>query len=287
VTGNPNIEAAAMLNSSLESGARVVGRDKFASAQNIHNGQGHLIAIVAHELRGPLVPIRNTVALLKRSPLDAATIQRAAELIERQVVGMGRLIDDLVDVSQLTSGNLEIRPLPVTLADIVGRCVELVGDYVSQRGHKLSVEVPAEPILLMADAMRLCQALQNLVTNAAKYTNDGGEIWIRARREGCKAVIAVSDNGIGIAADQLRIIFDLFAQDGQAGTRRSEGGLGIGLFLTRNLVEAHGGNVTATSAGPGRGSEFTVRLPCGDPDERGAEAFKTNGAAQAGDRFPS
>jgi signal transduction histidine kinase len=198
-----------------------------------------------------------------------------------------RLIDDLVDVTHLTSGNLEIQRQRVSIRDVVERCVEIVGTYVADRGHKLLVDISAEPVYLIADGMRVCQALQNLVTNAAKYTNDGGEVRIRAYRDKGQAVFEVSDNGIGITAAQLEIIFDMFAQHGQAGSRRAEGGLGIGLFLTRKLLEAHGGVVAATSAGPGLGSKFTVRLPCENPYTETGDGIKKNGAAPAADRIPS
>ena len=287
MSANPTNETAALLSASFGSVARASGHNSRPSPQDVHAGQSHLIAIVAHELRGPLMPIRNTVELLKRAPLDALTVRRAAEVIERQVIGMMRLIDDLVDVSHLTSGNLEIQRRRVSMREIVEHCVEIVGTYVADRGHKLLVEISAEPVYLVADAMRVCQSLQNLVTNAAKYTNNGGVIRIRARRDNGQAVFEVSDNGIGIAADQLEIIFDMFAQDGQVGSRRSEGGLGIGLFLTRNLVEAHGGAVVATSAGPGLGSEFIVRLPCESSNEGPVDGIKTNGSAPAVDRIPS
>lgn len=276
-----------MLSATFGSVARALRRTPQTSPQDVHAGQSHLIAIVAHELRGPLMPIRNTVELLKRAPLDVLTVRRAAEVIERQVIGMMRLIDDLVDVSHVTSCNLEIQRRRVTMRDIVERCVEIVGTYVADRGHTLSVDIAAEPVYLLADGMRVCQSLQNLVTNAAKYTNSGGEIRIRAHRDQGHAVFEVSDNGIGIAADQLEVIFDMFAQDGQSGSRRSEGGLGIGLFLARNLVAAHGGTVLASSAGAGLGSEFTVRLPCEDPEKNGRERHQDErfGNASRSDSF--
>jgi len=243
---------------------RAVARPEGVETHVDSAASNQLIAIVAHELRGPLVPIRNIAALLKRGSLDALAQRRAAELLERQVGGMIRLLEDLVDVSQLRSGNLEIQLAPVLLGELIERCVEIVGSYVSERGHRLIVDVMPGRVSLLADSMRICQALQNLITNAAKYSNRGGEVRIRAHREGDFAVIVVSDQGIGLSVEQLKTLFDMFAQVGQAGSRRSEGGLGIGLFLTRNLVEAHGGSVAATSAGPGLGSEFTVRLPCVD-----------------------
>jgi signal transduction histidine kinase len=287
MTTNPTNETALMLSASFGSAVRSNGGASRPSPQDEHAGQGRLIAIVAHELRGPLVPIRNAVAVLKRAPQNESTVLQAAAIIERQVVGMIRLIGDLVDVSHLTSGNLEIQRQLVSVRDVVERCVEIVGTYVADRGHKLFVEIAAEPVYLIADGMRVCQALQNLVTNAAKYTDDGGEIRIRARRDKAQVVFEVSDNGIGIAPDQLEVIFDMFAQDGQAGSRRSEGGLGIGLFLTRKLVEAHGGAVMARSAGPGLGSVFTVRLPCENPYKEADDGLRQNGAARAADRSPS
>ncbi len=274
-----------MLSATFGSVARAIAAGPRPSAQEVHAGQSHLIAIVAHELRGPLMPIRNAAELLKRAPLDATMCLRAAEVIERQVAGMMRLINDLVDVSHLNSGNLQIERQRVSMRDIVERCVEIVGTYVADRGHKLLVDISPEPVYLMADAMRVCQSLQNLVTNAAKYTNNGGEVRIRAHRDKDNAVFEISDNGIGIVSDQLEKIFNMFDQDGQAGSRRSEGGLGIGLFLTRNLVEAHGGAVIATSAGPGLGSEFTVRLPCENPYK--ANGITKKGAAPAADQIPS
>ncbi|MEO8018053.1 MAG: HAMP domain-containing sensor histidine kinase [Pseudomonadota bacterium] len=275
-----------MLNATLDSVARATSRSETSATQDSYTAQSHLIAIVAHELRNPLVPLRNVAAMLKHAPLDAITQRRAADIIDRQVIGMIRLIDDLVDVSKLRCGSLELLPVPVTLAEIVERCVEMVGTYVSAHGHKLVVEVSTAPVHLTADAMRICQALQNLVANAAKYTNKGGRIRIRAYAEDREAVIVVTDNGIGMSAEQLKTIFDMFAQVGQSGTVRSEGGLGIGLFLTRYLVEAHKGAVTVTSAGPGNGSEFTVRLPCGVRGTPVTE-LRTNGAARATDRTPS
>ncbi len=223
------------------------------------------IAVLAHELRSPLAPIRNAAELLKRETLDAAMKRQSSEIIDRHVRAMSRLIDDLLDVARLRIGNLQLRRTSVAVSEIVEPAVETAGPLVAARGHALVVSVPPEPIILDADVMRLCQVLQNLLSNAAKYTNPAGQIRIDARRDGDEVVVSVSDTGIGIAPDQLDAIFELYAQAGQAATERSAGGLGIGLYLARSIVEAHGGTIRALSAGPGRGSEFIVRLPCNPP----------------------
>ncbi|HSL71622.1 MAG TPA: HAMP domain-containing sensor histidine kinase [Longimicrobiales bacterium] len=175
------------------------------------------------------------------------------------------MIDDLLNVSRLRLGNLELQRTIVTVSEIVERTVETVGPFIAARGHALVASLPPEPIDLDADAVWLSRALQNLVRNSGKYTDPGGRIHIDAVRDGDEAVITVSDNGIGIASTQLDAIFDMWAQAGQASTERSEGGVGIGLYLARHVIEAHGGTLRAASDGPGLGSQFTVRLPCCKP----------------------
>jgi signal transduction histidine kinase len=219
-----------------------------------------LIAIVAHELRYPLVPIRNAAALLQRDVVDAATIRRAAGIIERQVTGMNRLIGDLVDVSHTQRGTLEIRRTRASLSALVEWSIESAQPLANERGHHLSVCVSPEPVYLDADLLRVSQALVNIIANATKYTERQGNIHVRAHREGGQAMIVISDTGIGIARPELEAIFGLYAKSAQG--MRVEQGLGIGLYLARHFIEAHGGTVTAASAGLGRGSEFTVRLPC-------------------------
>ncbi len=217
------------------------------------------IAIIAHELRYPLVPIRNAAALLKRDLTDAEAIRRAADIIERQVSGMHRLIGDLVDVSSMQMGTLELRRVRAPLNELMERAVESAGPFASERGHTLSMSVAPGPIYLDMDVLRLVQALHQVITNATKYTDRHGHIVVRAQREGAEVVITVSDTGIGIPDGELESIFGLFVHSGQAGV---EQGLGLGLYLARYLIEAHQGTVVAASAGPHLGSVFTIRLPC-------------------------
>ncbi len=218
------------------------------------------IAILAHELRNPLAPIRNVVNLLQRQgPLDPS-IRRARDVISRQIDHLTRLIDDLLDVSRITSDKLELRKERVALAEVVNLAVESSHPLIDQHHHKLSLLLPGEPIYLHADKLRLAQVLMNLLTNAAKYTPEGGRITLSAEHNGEEVSVRVTDNGVGIAPDQLSQIFDMFYQANRS-YEQLHGGLGIGLTLTRRLVEMHGGQVEAHSAGINQGSEFVVRLP--------------------------
>ena len=218
------------------------------------------LATLAHELRNPLAPIRNAVQILSlKGPLDS-TLQMARDMIDRQVSHMVRLIDDLMDVSRITQGKLELRKEQVDLAAIVDKALETSRPLVEAAGHTLNVALPAEPIPLEADPMRLAQVFSNLLNNASKYTAAGGTIWLTATRGDHSVTVTVKDTGIGIPPDQLGSVFEMFSQVDQA-QERAQGGLGIGLTLVRRLVEMHGGTVEAASAGPGQGSEFSVRLP--------------------------
>jgi signal transduction histidine kinase len=219
-----------------------------------------LVAIVAHELRYPLIPIRNAAALLRQDSLDAATVRRAAEIIERQAIGMNRLIGDLVDVSRLQLGAIELRPARALLSELMERAVEAAAPMASERGHTLAVSVTPEPVYLNIDVLRLGQALHNIIANACKFTDKHGRIHMRAQRDGAEVEIVVSDTGIGIPRAELEAIFELFRRSVPGG--RIEPGLGLGLYLARHLIDAHGGTVIAACAGPGRGCVITVRLPC-------------------------
>ena len=226
------------------------------------------LATLAHELRNPLAPIRNSLQILKMPRVDAATVERTREMMERQVHQLVRLVDDLLDVSRVMRGKIELRRERVELATIVARAVETVQPLVDAQGHALSVHLPAESLPLDADPVRLAQVIGNLLTNAAKYTEPNGRIWLIALREGNEAVLSVRDSGIGIAPEILPRIFELFVQVDHAATR-SQGGLGIGLTLVKNLVEMHNGRVDARSEGLGQGTEFVVRLPlCKEADKR-------------------
>jgi PAS domain S-box-containing protein len=225
------------------------------------------LATLAHELRNPLAPIRNSLQILKMPRLDAATVERSRDMMERQVHQLVRLVDDLLDVSRVMRGKIELRKERVELSTVVARAVETAQPLIEAQGHELTVNLPSESLALNADPIRLAQVVGNLLTNAAKYTEANGRIRLTARREGNEAVLRVRDTGIGISPDMLPHIFELFVQVDHAATR-SQGGLGIGLTLVKNLVEMHHGTVEAHSAGLGRGSEFVIRLPLMPQEER-------------------
>jgi PAS domain S-box-containing protein len=224
------------------------------------------LAMLAHELRNPLAPIRNALEILKTPGASADVAEQAKDIMLRQVQHMARLVDDLVDVSRIMRDKIELRKERVELASIMARAVETAQPIIDAHQHELTVAPLPEPIWLEADVIRLAQVIANLLTNAAKYTEKGGHIWLSAEREGCEVVLRVKDTGIGIEPAMLPRIFGLFVQ-AERSLDRSQGGMGIGLALVRKLVEMHGGSVTALSAGPNRGSEFTVRLPA-SPEAR-------------------
>ncbi len=216
------------------------------------------LAMLAHELRNPLAAITTAVQLSAMSGVQDQ-IDWSMEVINRQVKHLTRLIDDLLDVSRITRGKVQLRKEQIDAYPVINGALEAIRPLIRQRNHELIVSL--QPGLrLDADPTRLEQILVNLLTNAAKYTESGGTIWFTAGREGNDIVIKVRDTGIGIPPEKLPQMFELFAQ-GDRSLARSEGGLGIGLTLVRSLAEMHGGSATATSEGPGKGSEFLVRLP--------------------------
>lgn len=218
------------------------------------------LAMLAHELRNPLAPIRNAVEILKLEGPPDPKLVWARGVIDRQVEQMARLLDDLLDVSRVSLGQLRMRKQPVDLTEVVRSALETSRPSIAEMGHELSVVLPEEPVFVGADLSRLAQAFLNLLNNAAKYTDRGGRIVLTARRQGSDVVVSVKDNGIGISAELLPHVFDMFMQANHS-AERSQGGLGIGLSLVKRLIEAHGGTVEARSEGPGRGAEFIVRLP--------------------------
>jgi PAS domain S-box-containing protein len=222
------------------------------------------LAVLAHELRNPLAPIRYAVAMARKQDRTDAQRRQAQAIIERQVEHMGRLLDDLLDVSRITRGSLILRRSSVDLAAIVNAAQEASRPAIESRFHTLTIDLPRKPVRLVADPVRLAQILANLLINSAKYTENGGRIALKARRDGKQLLLSVRDNGIGISPEMMPRMFTLFAQASPA-LERSEGGLGIGLSLVRGLVELHGGSVSAFSRGVGHGAEFVVRLPIGDP----------------------
>jgi two-component system CheB/CheR fusion protein len=240
------------------------------------------LAMLAHELRNPLAPIRNAVHVLRRSDGPEDRIEWARDVIERQVEHLARLIDDLLDVSRITQGRITLRKEKVELMTIVARAIETSRPLVEARKHELSVSLPQAPVQLECDPTRLVQVLSNLLDNAAKYTEEGGQIWLIAENAWEEVVIRVKDTGVGIPAELLPCVFDLFKQADRS-LARSQGGLGIGLTLVRRLVELHGGRVEAASAGPGRGSEFAIRIPAGAP----AAASRTDENLQRDELHPA
>ena len=241
------------------------------------------LAILAHELRNPLAPIRNAVQIYRAKGLSVPELQWATDVIDRQVHQMTRLVDDLLDVSRITKGKIELRKERVELAVVVNSAVEASRPLIEKWGHGLTVTIPPQPIQIEADPTRMAQVLSNLLNNAAKYMDQGGRIWVIAERQNGHVLIRVKDTGIGIPTEKLPRIFDMFMQVDRS-LERSEGGLGIGLTLVQRLVEMHGGTVEARSDGPGKGSEFVVRLAVAevkDQGPKGAACEREKGAAPA------
>ena len=223
------------------------------------------LALIAHELRNPLAPILYSLAALKKTEHGAQQQLHAEQVIERQVLHMSRLLDDLLDVSRITRGRLELKRTTVELAGVLDAAVEAARPLLDERHHRLSVELPEQPLRLEGDPVRLAQVFSNLLINAAKYTDPGGQVHLRAVRNGAEIAVAVCDNGAGIAPEVLPRLFTPFSP-GTASGQYPSGGLGLGLSLVRGLVERHGGRVEARSAGVGQGSEFIVHLPLGASD---------------------
>ena len=244
-------------------------RRLYAEVKDEERRKDEFLAVLAHELRNPLAPLRNALHLLRSEPAEALAHQ-AREIMERQLEHVVRLVDDLLDVSRIMSGKVQLRRESVDLRTVFARATDVIRGQVKTQGQELIVSLPEGPVWIEADCVRLAQAVGNLLSNAAKYTDRGGQIWLTGERVGDHAVIRVRDTGIGIPPEILPRIFDLFVQSDGSLTR-SQGGLGIGLTLVKRLVEMHGGRVGAASEGLGRGSEFTVTLPVADA-RRAADA---------------
>jgi signal transduction histidine kinase len=244
------------LNESLEQ--RIAERTD-ALRQNDRR-KDEFLATLAHELRNPLAPVRNAVQVLHMTGARATEVEWAGAVIDRQLQQMTRLIDDLMDVSRIRQGRIELRRENVELSKVVATAVETSRSHIDERGHVLTVKTPADAVILDADHVRLSQVFMNLLTNAAKYSEQGGRIDLHAERQGGEVVVTVKDAGIGIPHTKLQSIFEMFSQV-ESALSRAQGGLGIGLCLAKQLVEMHGGSIEAKSEGLGRGSEFVVRLP--------------------------
>jgi diguanylate cyclase (GGDEF)-like protein len=246
-------------NEQLVLGA-LTSQDMQTRAEDKHRQQVKFIAMVAHELRNPLNPIRSAAELLKRVRGDEALLTNLRGIIERQVAQISRLIDDLLDGSRAGLGKLRLECSTVNILDVIGVAVDTCKPAMEARHQHLALDLPAAPLHLNGDSLRLAQVVSNLLDNASKYTPEGGNIALTTRAEGDTIVIEVADNGIGIKAGALAHIFELFVQDERA-LALHNGGLGIGLAVVRDLVEAHHGSVIASSAGADHGSVFIVRLP--------------------------
>lgn len=246
------------------------------------------LALLSHELRNPLAPIANGLSLLKLRSTGEPVSQRALGIMERQLSHLVRLVDDLLDVGRLTHGKLRLRVQRVSLLDILGRALEGVRTALESHGHTLTTDLRAHDLMLEGDADRLIQVFTNLVQNSVKYTDAGGHIRITLDREADQAVVAVTDNGIGIAPGALEQVFEMFSQV-KLQQPRAGGGLGIGLALVRAIVQMHGGTINATSAGPGSGSTFTVRLPLasGDVPQPPPDAMSAEDVTEAARGVPS
>ncbi|HXT49585.1 MAG TPA: ATP-binding protein, partial [Thermoanaerobaculia bacterium] len=232
----------------------------YAELREADRRKDEFLAMLAHELRNPLSPVATSLQLLRIAGDDRERSERALAIMERQIGHIVRLVDDLLDVARITRGRIELRLQPLDLRSVVSHAVDNVRPRFDERGQKLHVELPAEAVPVRADATRLDQVVVNLLANANKYTPPGGHVSVKVERRGERAVLRVRDDGIGLPPDLLGRVFDLFMQSAQA-LDRSQGGLGIGLTLVRQLVEMHGGKVTARSDGEGKGSEFEVQLP--------------------------
>jgi PAS domain S-box-containing protein len=229
------------------------------------------LATLAHELRNPLAPIRNGLQILRMSGQAGAAAEHVHEMMERQLTHMVRLVDDLLEVSRISRGKIDLKRERVALSTIINHALETCRPFIEAGEHQLQVSLPEEPVMVEGDLVRLSQVFSNLFNNAAKYTDKGGKIEITLEHAGAEAIVRVRDSGIGIPPDMLSRVFEMFAQVNDP-ERRGQEGLGIGLHLVKSLVRMHGGSVEAHSEGPGAGSEFIVRLPVAQADAAGTES---------------
>jgi signal transduction histidine kinase/DNA-binding response OmpR family regulator len=242
--------------------------------------KNRFLSMLAHELRNPLAPIRSAVDVLRLCGQSQDEIDWARDVIDRQVTHLVRLVDDLLDISRITLGKIRLVLEPLDAADLVTAAVEISQPLIEKNSHRLTLEVPDEPVSLTGDRARLIQVLANLLNNAAKYTPPGGAILMSLLQDGEDAVFRIRDSGIGIPHHMLEKVFDMFIQI-ENSLDRAHGGLGIGLTLVRELVSMHQGSITVTSDGPGCGSEFTVRIPCSIPALPGAAANPDRAASRS------
>jgi PAS domain S-box-containing protein len=258
-------------------------REQATRLEESDRAKDEFLATLSHELRNPLAPLRNAIALLRSASSGDERVAGLQAVMERQVNYLVRLVDDLLEVSRISRGTFLLRKERVSLATVVRNAIETSAPLLQAGGHELVQQLPDEPVWLEGDPVRLAQILANLLNNAAKYTEDGGRVELHAWREGDQAVVSVRDNGVGIAPEMLPRLFDMFSR-GDRDTGRSQGGLGIGLALSRRLVEMHDGSLEGRSEGVGHGSEFLLRLPLADAAAAAAESPPAMHADLAGAR---
>jgi signal transduction histidine kinase len=274
-TANAALQAEVATRQSVEQALKDADRRK-----------DEFLAMLAHELRNPLAPIANAVAILRRLPTDDPTITWTRELLGRQTAQLARLVDDLLDVSRITRGQITLARARVAIGAVVAQAAETVQPLIDQRGHRLMLDMTGEEFTVDGDLARLTQALGNLLHNAAKYTEPSGEIRLSVRREATGIAIRVADTGVGIDPAAIPNLFNMFFRS-SGPHEQAHGGLGIGLALARRLVELHGGTLCAASAGPQRGSEFTIHLPESPAStDRWTSAVSTEGNGAEGPSSP-
>ena len=231
-----------------------------AALREADKRKDEFLATLAHELRNPLAPIRNALEIMRLAAASPTAVERARDMMERQVIQMVRLIDDLLDVSRITRGKLQLMRETLPLKDVIDSALELSLPQIEKARLTFKVHIPDPQMPIRVDRVRMAQVLSNLLNNAAKYTEAGGTVELAACRDGDELLIKICDTGIGIPPEMLPRVFELFTQIDRS-LNRSQGGLGIGLALVRRLVDLHGGTVHAFSQGLGQGAEFTIRIP--------------------------
>jgi PAS domain S-box-containing protein len=278
----PVYEAGGTLRGYAKVTRDLTDRRRVEALEKAERQTNEFLAMLAHELRNPLAPIRNALHLLSKKPTEDPAELWVRDVLQRQTVQMARLVDDLLDVSRITRSTVVLAKVPVDLLKAIHEAADAATQWMQARRHQLVVALPEDKLEVDADPVRLNQIVQNLLHNAAKFTPDGGRVELRAAREDGSVVIGVKDNGIGMTPELVATAFDLFKQ-GQQAIDRPEGGLGVGLTLVDRLARLHGGSVEARSEGPGKGSEFVVRLPArtsASPGEAPQPAEEAKGAAR-------